>query len=93
MSDGATTPVRIALVGCGRISRNHFEAIAKIDELQLVAVCDAVEARAREAGVREDVPWFTSYSRMLEHAPCDVVAVCTPSGLHPQHGMLAARAG
>jgi len=85
--------VRIALVGCGRISRNHFEAISKIDELQLVAVCDSVEGRAREAGEREDVPWFTSYPRMLEHAPCDVVALCTPSGLHPPHGILAARAG
>jgi UDP-N-acetyl-2-amino-2-deoxyglucuronate dehydrogenase len=93
MSDGGTTAVRIALVGCGRISRNHFDAIAKIPELQLVAVCDVVEARARDAGVREDVPWFTSYSKMLEHAPCDVVALCTPSGLHPQHGILAARAG
>lgn len=96
MSDGdagAQAPVRIALVGCGRISRNHFDAIAKIEELQLVAVCDAVETRAREAGVREDVPWFTSYAKMLEHAPCDIVAVCTPSGLHPQHGILAAKAG
>ena len=26
-------PVRVALVGCGRISRNHFDAIARIDEL------------------------------------------------------------
>ncbi len=93
MSDGGTATVRIALVGCGRISRNHFDAIAKIPELQLVAVCDVVEARAREAGTREDVPWFTSYAKMLEHTPCDVVALCTPSGLHPQHGILAARAG
>ena len=86
-------PVQIALVGCGRIARNHLDAIDKIDELQLAAVCDVVESRAREAGERADVPWFTSYAKMLEHAPCDVVAVCTPSGLHPAHGMQAARAG
>jgi len=88
-----TEPIRIALVGCGRIARNHLDAIDKIDELQLAAVCDVVESRAREAGERADVPWFTSYSKMLEQAPCDVVAVCTPSGLHPAHGMQAARAG
>jgi len=93
MSDGGIAAVRIALVGCGRISRNHFDAIAKIPDLQLVAVCDVVESRARDAGVREDVPWFTSYSKLLEHTPCDIVALCTPSGLHPQHGILAARAG
>lgn len=90
---GASARIRIALVGCGRISRSHFDAIGKIDELQLVAVCDSVESRARDAGEGEGVPWFTSYVRMLEEAPCDVVAVCTPSGLHPQHGILAAKAG
>jgi UDP-N-acetyl-2-amino-2-deoxyglucuronate dehydrogenase len=85
--------VRIALVGCGRISKNHFEAIDKIDELELTAVCDIVEARAKEAGDAWGVPWFTSYGKMLEHAPSDLLAVCTPSGLHPPHGILAAKAG
>ncbi len=33
------------------------------------------------------------YAKMLEQAPCDAVALCTPSGLHPQHGIAAARAG
>lgn len=85
--------LRIALVGCGRISRNHFEAIDRIDGLELAAVCDIVESRAREAGERGGVPWYTAYARMLEATSCDVVAVCTPSGLHPSHGILAAKAG
>ena len=45
-----TSEIRIALVGCGRISRNHFDAIAKVDGLRLTAVCDSVEERARSAG-------------------------------------------
>jgi UDP-N-acetyl-2-amino-2-deoxyglucuronate dehydrogenase len=85
--------VRIALVGCGRISRTHFEAIRKVDGLELAAVCDIDEARARAAGEENQVPWFTSYARMLQEVNCDAVAICTPSGLHPQHGILAARAG
>jgi UDP-N-acetyl-2-amino-2-deoxyglucuronate dehydrogenase len=84
---------RVALVGCGRISRNHFDAIARVDGLTLAAVCDAVEARARAAGEANGVPWFTSYEQMLAEAPCEVVAVCTPSGLHPKHGIAAAQAG
>lgn len=85
--------VRVALVGCGRISRNHFEAIAKVDGLTLVAVCDAIEARARETGEAQRVPWYTSYERLLDEVGCDVVAICTPSGLHPAHGIAAARRG
>ncbi|HEY5545259.1 MAG TPA: Gfo/Idh/MocA family oxidoreductase [Gemmatimonadaceae bacterium] len=86
-------PVRVALIGCGRISGTHFDAIRNLDGVELAAVCDVVEQRAREAGEQNDVPWFTSYPKMLADAPCDAVAICTPSGLHPQHGILAARAG
>lgn len=85
--------VRIALVGCGRISANHFEAISKVDGLELAAVCDVVESRAKEAGEKWQVPWFTSYEKMLADVACDAVSIATPSGLHPAHGILAATAG
>ena len=90
---GAGGAFRVAVVGCGRISRNHFESIARVEGLTLVAVCDVVEERARAAGEAQGVPWFVSYEQMLAEAPCDVVAVCTPSGLHPKHGIMAAQAG
>jgi UDP-N-acetyl-2-amino-2-deoxyglucuronate dehydrogenase len=72
MTDAA--PIRIALVGCGRISRNHFEAIQKIDGLDLAAVCDIIPERAREAGERQGVPWFESFDEMLASVRCDAVA-------------------
>lgn len=84
---------RVALVGCGRISASHFSAIEKIDGLSMSAVCDVVERRAREAGEKLGVPWFTSYETMLRDAPSEIVTVATPSGLHPAHGILAARDG
>ena len=86
-------PIRLALVGCGRISRNHLDAIAKIPELQLVSVCDIVAERAVQAAEQAGVPWFTDLERMLAEVPSDAVVVATPSGLHPQHGIMAARAG
>lgn len=84
---------RVAVAGCGRISQNHFEALDRIDGLSLSAVCDVVEERARAAGERWNVPWFTSVEQMLAGAPSDIVTIATPSGMHPQHGALAARAG
>lgn len=84
---------KVALVGCGRISTNHFEALSRIDGLRLSAVCDIVEERAKAAGEKWGVPWFTSYEQLLERGECDVVTLATPSGLHPNHGILAARAG
>ncbi len=84
---------RVALVGCGRISNNHFDAFSRIDGLDLVSVCDIVESRAREVGDKWGVPAFTSLERMLAEVPSDVLVIATPSGLHPQHGIIAARAG
>ena len=84
---------RVALVGCGRISKNHFDAIAKIDGLELCAVCDTVAERARAASDEQGVQSFTSYEEMIRSAGADVIAVCTPSGLHAAHGSAAAKAG
>lgn len=86
-------PIRLALVGCGRISRNHFDAIAKVDGLELVAVCDSVAERAHAAAEQQRVPAFTNLDEMLAQVACDAVVIATPSGLHPQHGITVARAG
>ena len=86
-------PVRLALIGCGRISHNHFDAIKKVDGLRLVGVCDEIADRAKAAGTAQGVPWFTNYDLMLKDAGCDAVIICTPSGLHSLHGIAAARAG
>ncbi len=85
--------IRIALLGCGRISANHVQAIARVDGLSLVACCDSVAERAQETGEAAGVPWYTSFDTMLAEASCDAVVICTPSGLHPKHGIQAARAG
>ena len=95
MTKGSVTgrDVRVALVGCGRIAGNHFDALRNVDGLALVAVSDTNEQRARAAGEAQGVPWFRSYEEMLKSVKSDAIAICTPSGLHPQHGVLAARAG
>ena len=42
--------IRIALVGCGRISRNHIKAIAAHHErAELVAICDTQAERLEQA--------------------------------------------
>ncbi|MFN9089513.1 MAG: Gfo/Idh/MocA family protein [Gemmatimonadaceae bacterium] len=89
----AGRPIRLALVGCGRISRNHFDVIARNPDLQLVSVCDLVRERAEQAGTEFGVPAYTSLEQMLAEVPSDAVVVATPSGLQPQHGRVAARAG
>jgi UDP-N-acetyl-2-amino-2-deoxyglucuronate dehydrogenase len=84
---------RVGVIGCGRISQHHFDAIARVDGLAVGAVCDIDEKRASAAGAKAGVPWFTSIGTMLGGVELDVVVVCTPSGLHAEHGIAAAKAG
>ncbi len=88
--------IRLALVGCGRISKKHFEAIRNnSDSFKLTAVCDIIPERAKEAGESQGVPYYADYEEMLdkEGENIDMVVICTPSGLHPVQGIMAAERG
>lgn len=84
--------IRIGLVGCGRISKNHFEAIAHHHEaLELVAVCD-IDADVMNAhSEKYKVPGFLNMADMLDGMKLDLVSLCTPSGIHPNQTVLAAK--
>src|SRR6185437_13191788 len=51
------------------------------------------EPRARQHGEKMSVPFYTNFAQMLDERACEVVAICTPSGLHPRHGIMAAEKG
>lgn len=86
--------VRIAVVGCGRIANNHFNAIEQHkDRLQLVAVCDTDKTALQAAASKQNVQGFSSLGELLNHSDADVVALCTPSGLHPSQAIRIAQAG
>lgn len=86
--------IKIAFVGCGRISKNHFESLKQLQEdAELVGVCDVITERAEKAGKEYNAPVFTDYEKMLETVECDLVSIATPSGLHPEMGIKAAERG
>jgi len=90
--------IRIGLLGCGRISKNHIDSIKVLhseNRATLVAACDIFKDRAEAAAVSWGpgcVP-YTDYAEMLTKENIDLVSICTPSGLHPEHVVQAARAG
>jgi len=78
--------MNFAIIGCGRISKKHIDAINSITDAKLAAVCDLDEEKARkQAEYAGGVNSYTSYDEMLEKEDVDVVNVLTPSGMHPRH--------
>ena len=83
--------IRIGVVGCGRISKNHFSAIEKHqDDIELVSVCD-VDENALSSHRNSNVNCYTRMSDMLTSENLDLVSLCTPSGFHPDEVVLAAK--
>ncbi len=84
--------LRFALVGCGRIGHRHAEHIARLGTL--AAVCDVERDRASELAQRTGANAYGSLDDMLAgERALDVVAVCSPNGLHAQHSIAALQHG
>ncbi len=84
---------RVCLIGCGTISENHLGCIAAISGLQLVGVCDCIEARAKAKAEKYGCPWYTDYREMLRLLKPDSVHICLPHHLHAEAAIYALEAG
>ncbi len=80
---GAGENLRVALVGCGRISTYHVAAIKAVPGAEIVAVCDLDERVAREAATRHGIRGcYTDVENMLRELRPDVVHLLTPPTSH-----------
>jgi len=86
--------IRIAVVGCGRISKNHFGAIEKHgDAVQCVGVCDTDPTHLHAARELTGAPGYSDLAHLLKESSAELFAICTPSGLHPSQVIECAEAG
>lgn len=69
--------VRVCVIGLGPIGNLHATIYHEDEAVDLVGVCDLIEDRARSAGERLGVPWFTETSRMLAELGPDLCSVAT----------------
>ncbi len=81
-------------MGCGRISKNHIEAMLALKEkCEIVAVADPIEERARALAKNCGADFYTDERELLAREDIDIVSVTTPSGMHPAHGRMVAESG
>lgn len=88
------TVLRIGAVGAGNIfTHGHLPGYKKISNARVTAVADINEERARAAGEKLGVEWYTSVEEMLENAEIDAVDICTWNNGHAPVCIAAAKAG
>lgn len=94
--------VKVALIGVGARGSGHAAQLANIDGVEIVAICDVVEARANKSIKRVSEKGHTpkayfgdenAWRKMLEETKPDAVFICTPWSEHATMCVGAMKAG
>ena len=82
---------RVALVGCGSISRNHLAALSAMNNISIVALCDVKRERAELRATENQLQCaiYDDYETMLNSENLDAVHITTPHYLHAPMAKLA----
>jgi predicted dehydrogenase len=85
-------PLQAGFVGCGNITDTHARA-ARAAGLGVAAFFGGDPAKAEAMASRYGGRAFARYEDFLAHRPMDLVVIGSPSGLHAEQGIAAARRG
>src|SRR5690348_13098113 len=86
-------PVRVGLVGCGKVATIHAAALRSLPEAEFVAACDANPERVAAFAAKYGVRPFPDVGSMLREGGVEAVVIGTPHPLHAEPAVLAAAAG
>ncbi|MGV3466306.1 MAG: Gfo/Idh/MocA family protein [Heyndrickxia sp.] len=88
------TKIKVGVIGCGSIATHrHLPEYATNKDVEIVAVCDIVEERAKEKAQTYNAKFYTKYEELLANEEIDAVSVCTPNYLHAPISIAALNAG
>lgn len=85
--------VRVGLVGIGGMGGCHFYNYEKIENAELVAVCDVRRDVAENKVGDRNINIYTSLDKMLKSEELDMIDICTPSFLHKDMAIKLLKAG
>ena len=85
--------IKVAILGCGRISNKHIEAItSNKSKFDLSALCDEDKSKLDKKNI--NVIKFSSIDKLLDSKiKFDLISICTPSGLHKLHSVKVLKKG
>ena len=82
--------LKVGLVGVGGISHSHIDAWEKMDDANLIAMCDIRPERMEKF---EDKHRYTDFDEMLANEEFDIIDICLPTYLHADFAIKAMEKG
>ncbi len=85
--------VRFGIAGCGVIGKLHAQQLKLVPDAEISGFADEVGSKAENYAAEFGGKAYDSYEEMLKDERVQVVSICTPSGIHGEMAIQAARYG
>lgn len=86
--------IQVGIIGTGFIGPAHIEALRRVGDIEVVALCDSNLAQAQQKARQLNVAQaYGQVEALLAHPGLQVVHNCTPNHLHAEINRQALRAG
>lgn len=87
--------MKVGIIGAGGIVQiAYLPAYQKMEEAEVVAICDVNELKLKEVAKKFNIPKaFPRYEDLLKEEEVEVVNICTPNLLHAEQTIASFRAG
>lgn len=84
---------KFGIIGAGAVAEFHAKSIQHLHNARLVGVCGAGSGRAEALAKKYDCRAFSDFHALLEDPEIEIVTIATPSGLHMEPTIEAAKRG
>jgi len=85
--------IHIGILGGGNISQTHARAASEIEGVKIVAVGGHNLEKAQALAAIYGAKAYGEIEAFLQHKPMDLILIGSPSGVHAEQGIAAARHG
>lgn len=86
--------LKFGVIGCGSFSDKHLSAMQRIDEIEVVAVCDNVIDLAKAQAEKYNIPsYYADYKELIARDDIFAVTLPLPDQVHREIAVAALKAG
>ncbi|GAO43222.1 Gfo/Idh/MocA family protein [Flavihumibacter petaseus] len=86
-------PINVAVVGTGFIGPAHIEALRRLPNIRVAALCEATAELAREKADALGIERAYVFEELLKQEDIEAIHICTPNFLHYSQSKAALLAG
>ena len=74
--------IKCAVIGAGKMGKNHLRVYSELSEVNLVAIADINQTAGKELSADYKTKYYSDYEEMIDKEKPDAVSICVPTAFH-----------